>query len=116
MRYVQLFSLEEEVGPKTREYLLEKTAAKLQASIKATEKLKLIDHIQRLGISYYFEDIIHGILQLECAAFSAEEDLFTTALRFRLLRDAGFHVSTGTPPLNTRSYTIYIMMISPPLN
>ncbi|KAL1558758.1 geraniol synthase, chloroplastic-like [Salvia divinorum] len=74
-----------------REYLIEKTTQKLQTS---TEQVKLIDHIQRLGIGYHWEDMIDAVLQLQCSAFSAEEDLFTTALRFRLLRQAGFHVST----------------------
>ena len=76
-----------------REYLIEKTIQKLQTS---TEQLQLIDHIQRLGIGYHLEDMIDAILQLQCSAFSTEDDLFTTALRFRLLRQAGFHVSTGT--------------------
>lgn len=91
-----MFPVREEKGTKRREYLVQRTAAKLQTKTSA-EKLKLIDEIQRLGLGYYLEDIIDGILQLECSAFSAEEDLFTTALRFRLLRHAGFHVTTGTP-------------------
>ncbi|XP_042068265.1 geraniol synthase, chloroplastic-like [Salvia splendens] len=74
-----------------REYLVQKTIQKLQTS---TEQLQLIDHLQRLGISYHLEDMIDAILQLQCSAFSTEDDLFTTALRFRLLRQAGFHVST----------------------
>ncbi|XP_057789706.1 R-linalool synthase, chloroplastic-like isoform X2 [Salvia miltiorrhiza] len=78
-------------GSKRREFLVEKSAEKLRTS---KEKLKLIDHIQRLGIDYYFEDMIDAILQLECFAFSPQEDLFTTALRFRLLRQAGFHITT----------------------
>nr|QIQ55972.1 geraniol synthase [Nepeta rtanjensis] len=78
---------------KKREYLLEKITEKLQKITEASEKLKLIDEIQRLGIGYHFEDVIDNILQVQCSAFSTEEDLFTTALRFRLLRQAGFHVT-----------------------
>lgn len=93
-----------------REYLIEKTTQKLQTS---TEQLQLIDDIQRLGIGYHLEDMIDAILQLQFSAFSTEEDLFTTALRFRLLRQAGFHVSTGT--LSTfniyRFYLLYYWKI-----
>lgn len=99
-KYVQLFPWEE--TKRSTEYLLEKTAAKLQStSMEASEKLKLIDEIQRLGIGHHFEDAIDSILQVQCSAFSKDEDLFTTALRFRLLRHAGFHVTPGTP---TKSY------------
>ncbi|KAH6766089.1 hypothetical protein C2S52_017072 [Perilla frutescens var. hirtella] len=76
-----------------REYLVEKTARKLERSSEAVEKLKLIDDIQRLGIGYYFEDVINAQLHLQCSAFSTEEDLFTTALRFRLLRHNGFQIT-----------------------
>nr|QEV81851.1 terpene synthase 12 [Prunella vulgaris] len=77
-----------------REYLLEKTASKLQRiSGSSSEKLKLIDEIQRLGIGYYFKDAIDTLLRVQCTAFAPEEDLFVTSLRFRLLRHAGFHVS-----------------------
>ncbi|KAH6828307.1 hypothetical protein C2S53_014083 [Perilla frutescens var. hirtella] len=76
-----------------REYLVEKTARKLERSSEAVEKLKLIDDIQRLGIGYYFEDVINAQLHLQCSAFSTEEDLFTTALRFRLLRHNGFQIN-----------------------
>ncbi|XP_047940987.1 geraniol synthase, chloroplastic-like [Salvia hispanica] len=75
-----------------REYLIQKTIQKLQTS---TEQLQLIDHLQRLGIGYHLEDMIDAILHLQRSAFSTEDDLFTTALRFRLLRQAGFHISTG---------------------
>ncbi|KAH6814185.1 hypothetical protein C2S51_023203 [Perilla frutescens var. frutescens] len=67
-----------------REYLVEKTARKLERSSEAVEKLKLIDDIQRLGIGYYFEDVINAQLHLQCSAFSTKEDLFTTALRFQV--------------------------------
>lgn len=77
--------------------MLEKTATQLQRSTKTVEKLKLIDTIQRLGIGYYLEDNINTILEKEYLTdlSSTDEDLFTTALRFRLLRHNGFQISSG---------------------
>lgn len=77
---------------KRREYLLEETTRKLQRNdTESVEKLKLIDNIQQLGIGYYFEDAINAVLR---SPFSTgEEDLFTAALRFRLLRHNGIEIS-----------------------
>nr|QIQ55992.1 putative terpene synthase 6 [Eremophila denticulata subsp. trisulcata] len=80
-------------GSKRREYLLEETARQLQRATRV-EKLKLIDTTQRLGIAYYLEDEINGVLQAEMSNVSDDEDdLFSTALCFRLLRHNGYRVS-----------------------
>uniref|UniRef100_A0A0A0L2M0 Terpene synthase N-terminal domain-containing protein n=1 Tax=Cucumis sativus TaxID=3659 RepID=A0A0A0L2M0_CUCSA len=63
---------------------------------KCSEKLSLIDLIQRLGLYYYFEDEINEVLGLMHNASNLDEedvDLYTMALRFRLLRQKGFFVS-----------------------
>lgn len=63
------------------------------------EKLELIDNLQRLGISYHFEDKIESILRRiysESRCGMAErEGLYETALQFRLLRQHKFHVPQG---------------------
>nr|WBW04474.1 terpene synthase [Ficus esquiroliana] len=68
----------------------------------ASKKLDLIDAIQRLGVSYHFENEIQEILQqihdgLNNLPHNLESnfhnDLYTVALRFRLLRQQGYHVS-----------------------
>nr|QGV10849.1 geraniol synthase [Centranthera grandiflora] len=87
----------EEKGDETRgnrrEQLLEKTRREVQSrgSKGMIEKLKLIDTIQRLGIGYYLEDDITALLQNEYTSTNDDikEDLFTTALHFRLLRQNG---------------------------
>nr|AFI47926.1 geraniol synthase 1 [Olea europaea] len=66
--------------------LVERTRRELQRSTKPVETLKLIDNLQRLGIAYYFEDDINAILD-QFSDGLPDEDLFTTALCFRLLRD-----------------------------
>ncbi|KAL0335049.1 UNVERIFIED_CONTAM: (R)-limonene synthase [Sesamum radiatum] len=65
------------------------------------ELLELIDDLQKLGISYHFEDEINqmlGCLYEQKYAWGKnnsegkERDLYTTALAFRLLRQHGFIV------------------------
>ncbi|KAL6174953.1 hypothetical protein ACLB2K_051598 [Fragaria x ananassa] len=66
-----------------------------------SQRLDLIDYIQRLGVSYRFEDEIHQLLQQIHNRYSSsssssscydddDDDLHTVALRFRLLRQQGF--------------------------
>lgn len=65
------------------------------------EKLKLIDSIQRLGVSYHFETEIDQILEHIYTTYSillskeSGENLYTTALLFRLLRQQGYQISCG---------------------
>ncbi|GMI77052.1 terpene synthase 21 [Hibiscus trionum] len=62
-------------------------------------KLPLIDAVQRLGVSYHFEKEIEDELEKiyhDMKSNDVEDDLYTTALRFRLLREHGYRVSSGT--------------------
>ncbi|KAI3454012.1 hypothetical protein Pfo_010675 [Paulownia fortunei] len=66
---------------------------------KLKEKLILIDTIERLGLSYHFEKEIQGQLQLLFNGYfklenEENDDLFITALQFRLLRQHAFDVSS----------------------
>ncbi|GMJ11485.1 terpene synthase 21 [Hibiscus trionum] len=61
-------------------------------------KLPLIDAVQRLGVSYHFEKEIEDKLEKiynDMKSNDVEDDLYTTALRFRLLREHGYRVSSG---------------------
>ncbi|KAK4380967.1 Viridiflorene synthase [Sesamum angolense] len=59
------------------------------------EKLILIDTVERLGLSYHFEKEIQDQLELIFKLENEEiNDLFITALQFRLLRQHGFDVSS----------------------
>ncbi|MBA0683446.1 hypothetical protein Goari_025106, partial [Gossypium aridum] len=58
------------------------------------EKLELIDTIQRLGLSYHFGDEIKKTLKnisidRSSTVASNKDNLYATALEFRLLRQHG---------------------------
>ncbi|XP_019171894.1 PREDICTED: (-)-alpha-terpineol synthase-like [Ipomoea nil] len=58
------------------------------------EKLELVDLLQRLGVSYHFEDEIHHVLEhmyTSCCC-NGDQDLYATSLQFRLLRQQGYKV------------------------
>ncbi|XVF77878.1 hypothetical protein PTKIN_Ptkin14bG0082700 [Pterospermum kingtungense] len=65
---------------------------------KPSQKLHLIDAVQRLGVAYHFEkeieealkDIYHDRKDIH------SDDLYTTAVRFRLLREHGFNIPCET--------------------
>ncbi|KAK6135671.1 hypothetical protein DH2020_030588 [Rehmannia glutinosa] len=62
--------------------------------MEVVQQLEFIDDLQKLGISYLFEDKINQILNhiyYDCKNY--ERDLYSTALEFRLLRQHGFSIS-----------------------
>ncbi|KAG7981062.1 hypothetical protein I3843_05G212900 [Carya illinoinensis] len=65
--------------------------------LEPPKQLDLVDILQRLGVSYHFEDDIRRILKEICNTRThngdvCEESLYTTALEFRLLRQNGYNV------------------------
>ncbi|CAN0886687.1 Probable terpene synthase 3 [Linum grandiflorum] len=67
----------------------------LAGKTKSTERLNLLDVIQRLGISYHFKPEIEQLVQQEVHEIpSANDDLHTVALRFRILSQHGHNAST----------------------
>ncbi|XP_059433848.1 myrcene synthase, chloroplastic-like [Corylus avellana] len=65
--------------------------------VEPGEQLELIDILQRLGLSYHFEDEIRSTLEgvymnTNHGICNKERNLYTTALGFRLLRQNGFSV------------------------
>ena len=62
-------------------------------------QLELIDELQRLGLSDHFQKEFKEILNsvyLNNKIHEMKDDLYSTALAFRLLREHGFHVAQGT--------------------
>ncbi|KAL2529077.1 Tricyclene synthase [Forsythia ovata] len=70
-------------------------------------KLDLIDAIQRLGVGYHFEPEIEKSLKYLYDTYNEsynkqDNDLRSFALRFRLLRQEGYYVSSGMGELATK--------------
>ncbi|XP_038984288.1 alpha-humulene synthase-like [Phoenix dactylifera] len=59
------------------------------------QEMELIDALQRLGVAYHFEKEIDEILSQIYHAHIEGEDLHAVALRFRLLRQHGYNISTN---------------------
>ncbi|XVF25950.1 hypothetical protein REPUB_Repub13aG0258200 [Reevesia pubescens] len=60
------------------------------------DQLELIDNLQRLGVAYHFEDEINNILgniYKNTNNQRKRDNLYATALEFRLLREHGYHSS-----------------------
>ncbi|EXB75315.1 (-)-germacrene D synthase [Morus notabilis] len=64
----------------------------------SSEQLKLVDSVQRLGLSYHFkremEEALQHIFETYQNKVSHDRDLYDVALRFRLLRQYGYNVSS----------------------
>ncbi|XP_015068413.1 (-)-camphene/tricyclene synthase, chloroplastic-like [Solanum pennellii] len=79
---------------------LKKEVKKMMMTVEGShdeelEKLELIDNLERLGVSYHFKDEITQILKSihEQKITSTDNSLYSTALKFRLLRQHSFHIS-----------------------
>lgn len=63
------------------------------------EKLELLDSVQRLGLNYQFHKAVKqavGVIYNNSDdAWLQSDDLYSTALRFRILREHGHTVSPG---------------------
>ncbi|KAL4585160.1 hypothetical protein LXL04_009775 [Taraxacum kok-saghyz] len=71
--------------------LKEKIRALMRSS-NPTMTIELVDKIQRLGIGCTFEEEINKIMK-NLFQSHQNDDLYTVALRFRLLRHNGFHTN-----------------------
>ncbi|XP_077223203.1 beta-cubebene synthase-like [Tasmannia lanceolata] len=78
------------------EELKEEVKRMLSSAKGSQQEIDLIDVLQRLGVAYHFEmEINEALHQLyESHTYVADDDLYVVALRFRLLRQHGFNVSS----------------------
>ncbi|XP_077233765.1 (-)-germacrene D synthase-like [Tasmannia lanceolata] len=78
------------------EELKEEVKRMLSISKGSKQEIDLIDVLQRLGVAYHFEKEINEALHqiFESHTYATDNDLFVVALRFRLLRQHGFNVSS----------------------
>lgn len=109
--FIDDFCMKQEARFRKRaEYLKEYARSLLEKKEDASESMELVDTLQRLGLSYLFENEIKTVLQNKHIDKTKENDLHYTALKFRILRQHGFFVPQGTRvPL--AHITIYIRSI-----
>ncbi|KAK6919445.1 Terpene synthase, N-terminal domain [Dillenia turbinata] len=79
------------------EKMKEEVRCLIRAAMEPLERLELIDAVQRLGLRYQFEIEIKNAVQNVVNQTSDQDalfhhDLHSTSLRFRILRQHGFHV------------------------
>ncbi|KAL0291934.1 UNVERIFIED_CONTAM: Gamma-cadinene synthase [Sesamum calycinum] len=89
------FSFDHQVQKKCVEAMepLKKEARSMLLAANSGELIALIDKLERLGLAYHFETEIEEKLHEMSEKEDDDYDLFTTALRFRLLRQHQYHVS-----------------------
>jgi len=77
---------------------------KMEDDDDTLHQLELIDVLQRLGVAYHFDAQIKKILQnhfnnniiVVDNKLKGNKNMYATTLEFRLLRQHGYHLSTGT--------------------
>ncbi|KAJ4981402.1 hypothetical protein NE237_032239 [Protea cynaroides] len=76
---------------------LEELKQEVKGLIRSTSdplsRLELIDEIQRLGVAYHFEEEIKEYLD-HLVHWEGNGDLYTAALKFRLLREHDYQISS----------------------
>ena len=92
-------------------HLKQKVRKMLEAAAEqSSQMLNLVDKIQRLGVSYHFETEIETALRhIYKTCDHHFDDLHTTALSFRLLRQQGYPVSCGK--LISQLIFLYVIQI-----
>ncbi|KAL8495048.1 hypothetical protein ACS0TY_019270 [Phlomoides rotata] len=76
------------------EKLKEDVKIMIEGTTDELAQLELIDDLQRLDVAHYFDDFVQNSLErIYAEKKDMEKDLHATALKFRLLRQHGYHVS-----------------------
>lgn len=91
---------DEEQYRRVTEKLREEVKSIFVEAVDLLAKLKLVDSVIKLGLGSYFEEQIKQSLDIIAASIKnknlkVEENLYVTALRFKLLRLHGYEVSQG---------------------
>ncbi|KAK6790552.1 hypothetical protein RDI58_009633 [Solanum bulbocastanum] len=91
---------EEEGGVERLRDEVKKMLIEAHHATSTRKLLEIIDNTQRLGVSYHFEKEIEESLKhiynnMSCGELDDHNNLEIVALRFRLLRQAGYNVSSN---------------------
>lgn len=86
-----------------RDVLISEAKKALTGTHDPMAEMKLIDAVQRLGISYHFQDEINASLQKLKSTEFDNESFYQIALQFWLLRQERYYVSCGKHNLSLPS-------------
>ncbi|XP_062162911.1 (-)-germacrene D synthase-like [Alnus glutinosa] len=95
----QFLETDEKIKQQVQELKEKVRTMLITPSENPSQKLNLIDAVQRLGVSYHFENEIQEILQHSHKTLhdlndhENNDDLYTIDLQFRLLRQQGYYIS-----------------------
>ncbi|XP_031500364.1 alpha-thujene synthase TPS3, chloroplastic-like [Nymphaea colorata] len=84
---------EDKHGSENIEEIKEVVRQLVEASNEPVAQMELVDSLQRLGVSYHFEKEIKVIMDSIFEDKKESKDLYIAALKFRLLRQHGYHAS-----------------------
>jgi len=89
--------MQEEIYGDQSKVLREKVRIMLCKIESELDQLEFIDVLQRIGVSYHFNNEIRDILDniYNKQTSKLKKNLHATALKFRLLRQHGYDISTG---------------------
>nr|WHU05660.1 terpene synthase TPS13 [Freesia corymbosa] len=101
--YIQTLNsdyMEDEQASEIRKLKEDATRLIISNSEELLDQIELIDTLQQLGVAYHFQEEIKNRLSiifrsLKKISPTIHNDIYATALLFRLLREHGFHVSTN---------------------
>nr|XP_018677557.1 PREDICTED: alpha-humulene synthase-like isoform X2 [Musa acuminata subsp. malaccensis] len=115
------FILQAESSPSTQECdaRMQERAAELMEQVRSMFKdttdilqtMALVDSIQLLGLSYHFQKEISEALKRVHDADLNCHGLYETALRFRLLRQQGYHVTPGNMLLRFLGVDVFVCFL-----
>ncbi|KAF3772787.1 hypothetical protein EJ110_NYTH54240 [Nymphaea thermarum] len=86
-------SRQDDHGSEKIEEIKQNVRQMLEGRDEPVAQMELVDDLQRLGVSYHFEKEIKVVMDCIFEDRKECEDLYFTALRFRLLRQHGYHAS-----------------------
>ncbi|XP_031499347.1 myrcene synthase, chloroplastic-like [Nymphaea colorata] len=84
---------EDDHGSENIEEIKQNVRQVLEGRDEPVAQMELVDDLQRLGVSYHFEKEIKLVMDCIFEDRKECEDLYFVALRFRLLRQHGYHAS-----------------------
>ncbi|CAD5189106.1 unnamed protein product [Musa acuminata subsp. malaccensis] len=91
--------------------LMEQVRSMFKDTTDILQTMALVDSIQLLGLSYHFEKEISEALKRVHDADLNCHGLYETALRFRLLRQQGYHVTPGNMLLRFLGVDVFVCFL-----